>query len=104
MITPPERNIIPLEALVRGPDAIRGSGQAFIYTKYTDPQGHRWFIQPGHIGHETITNSRDMLQALFGPRATEVALDVITIGDVYGKDDRGFPKATGEKSESDHDN
>ena len=99
MQTPPNQTILPPSALFKGPDALRGSGYAFIYTKYADPQGHRWFLKPGHVGHETMTNSPFMLQALFGPDAQAVTKKVVELRDVYGTDARGFPAPTGEKRE-----
>ena len=81
--TPPEVSPIPAHLLARGPDAIRGGGLAFIVTKYPDPDGHRWFSQPGSVGHEEMTNSLGMLQALFGPRWQEVADEVVTMRDEY---------------------
>jgi hypothetical protein len=99
MPTPQSQPIIPPASLTRGPDAIRGSGYAFIYTKYADPRGNHWFIQPGHVGHETMTNTPGMLQALFGPKAKEVAEEVVELRDVYCNDSKGFSAPTGEKKE-----
>jgi hypothetical protein len=94
METPQEHKSIPATLLVKGPDAIRGSGYAFIYTKYPDPEGNRWFIQPGYIGHESMTNTKEMLIAMFGGEAPEVAAEVITVRDVYDG-----PKASGKTRE-----
>ena len=96
-MTPTPVTVIPMHMLSRGPDHIRGTGIAFIMTKYADPSGSRWFAKDGSIGHEMMTSSPEMLQALFGPRAKEVADEVITMRDVYGKDAMGYPAPTGEK-------
>jgi hypothetical protein len=101
---PPKVHVYDPSQIARGPDAIRGQvgSIAFIFTKYPDPQGSRWFVEPGFIGHEEMTNSRGMLQALFGPDAERVAEQVVTIGDVYESNERGHFAPTGEKREDWH--
>jgi hypothetical protein len=98
---PPEIHVFTSRQITRGPDEIRGSvgSFAFIYTKYPDPDGNRWFVQPGYVGHEQMTNTHGMLQALFGPKAEEVAEQIVSIGDVYSMDERGYYTATGEVNE-----
>ena len=95
---PPEVQIFEAHQIARGPDEIRGrpGSFAFIYSRYPDTEGNRWFVQPGHVGHEETTNSHGMLRALFGPDAGRVAEQVVTLGDVYGKDGR----PTGETRET----
>jgi hypothetical protein len=98
-VPPPQVHIFDPNLIRRGPDEIRGSigSHAFIFTKYLGPQGNRWFLQPGYIGHEMMTNTPEMLQAFFGPEAMVVARQVVTIGDACTQDERGFFIATGEK-------
>ena len=94
---PPEVHVFEAHQIARGPDEIRGQpgSHVFIYSKYPDPEGNRWFVQPGHVGHEEMTNTRGMLQALFGPDAGRVAEEVVTVGDEYARDGR----PTGERKE-----
>src|ERR1700722_6239422 len=96
---PPEVQVFDPRLIAHGPDAIRGQVDsfAFIFTKYADSQGNRWFVRPGYIGHEEMTNSLGMLQALFGPDADAVYGQVVSVGDVYEKDERGFYAPTGTK-------
>src|SRR3954447_15422326 len=98
---PPEVQIFTPRQFARGPDEIRGQvgSLAFIYTRYPDPDGNRWFVRPGYVGHEEMTNTHGMLQALFGPEADRVAEQVVTAGEVFRKDDRGHYAPTGEKKE-----
>ena len=98
---PPEIHVFDPQMIARGPDEIRGQvgSLVFIYTRHMDPDGHRWFVRPGHLGHEEMTNTRGMLRALFGPRAGEVAEQVVTIGEVYAPDERGYFAPTGAKRE-----
>jgi hypothetical protein len=97
----PEVCVFNPDLLRRGPDEIRGQvgSLAFIFTKYPDPEGNRWFVQPGHIGHEVMTNTPGMLQALFGPGLDADIADLVTVGDVYTQDARGFFISTGERRE-----
>src|SRR4051794_21319610 len=99
---PPEVHVFEPRLIARGPDAIRGQvgSFAFISTKYPDPHGNHWFVQPGHIGHEQMTNSTNMLQALFGPEADAVDSQVVSVGDIFGLDDHGHYVPTGEKREN----
>ncbi|QDV35583.1 hypothetical protein [Tautonia plasticadhaerens] len=99
---PEEVQVFEPRLINRGPDEIRGQvgSLAFIYSKYADPDGKRWFVQPGHVGHEQMTNSAGMLGAFFGPEAEEVYRRVVTIGDVFALDDRGQHAPTGEKREN----
>ena len=99
---PPEIHVFEPRQIIRGPDEIRGQvgSSAFIYTKYPDPEGNRSFVQPGYIGHEEMTNTPGMLQALFGPQADAVYEQVVTVGDVYEKDERGHYVPTGKKREN----
>jgi hypothetical protein len=55
--------------IAQGPDEIKGQigSLDFIYTKYPDPEGNRWFVHPGYVGNKEMTNSHGVLQALFGP-------------------------------------
>jgi hypothetical protein len=46
-----------------------------------------------------MTNSHGMLQAFFGPRAGEVAEQVVSIGEVYSIDGGVYYAPTGEKKE-----
>ena len=89
---PPEIQIFEPGIIARGPDEIRGQvgSYAFIYTRYSDPEGRRWFVRPGHVGHEEMTNTHGMLRALFGSRAEEITQQVVTIGEVYAPDGRGY--------------
>jgi hypothetical protein len=98
---PSEIQVFTSRQIAQGPDEIRGqvSSLAFIYTKYPDPEGNRWFVQPGYVGHEQMTNTHGMLQAFFGPKAGEVAEQVVSIGEVYSKDEQGHYIPTGEKQE-----
>ncbi len=98
---PPVFHVFERGDIARGPDEIRGQvgSIAFIYTRYADPEGNRWFFRPGHVGHEEMTNMPGMLAALFGPKAGEVSNQVITVGDVYALDERGYFAATGSKRE-----
>jgi hypothetical protein len=98
---PPEVHVFTSRQITRGPDEIRGSvgSYAFIYTKYPDPEGNHWFVQPGYVGQEQMTNTHGMLQAFFGTRADEVAEQVVSIGEVYSIDGGGYHAPTGEKKE-----
>jgi hypothetical protein len=98
---PTEVQVFSPRQIALGPDEIRGSvgSFAFIYTKYPDPEGNRWFVQPGYVGHETMTNTQGMLQAFFGPEADAVYEQVVSIGEVYSNDSRGQYVTTGEKRE-----
>jgi hypothetical protein len=98
---PPEIHVFNSRQIALGPDEIRGQvgSFAFIYTKFTDPEGNRWFVQPGYVGHEQMTNTHGMLQAFFGPKAGEVAGRVVSIGEVYAKDSQGQYASTGVKKE-----
>jgi hypothetical protein len=98
---PTEIHVFQPRQIALGPDEIRGQvgSIAFIFTTYTDPVGNRWFVQPGYVGHETMTNSMPMLQALFGPGADAVYEQVVTIGEVYAKDGQGQYASTGVEKE-----
>lgn len=98
---PSEIHVFKPYSIARGPDEIRGQtgSFAFIYSKHPDPEGNRWFVQPGYIGHETMTNTRGMLQAMFGAGADSVYEQVVTIGDEHEKDKTGFYAPTGTKRE-----
>lgn len=98
---PTEIHVFEPRLIARGPDEIRGQvgSLAFIYTKYADAQGNRWFVQPGHVGHENMTNTPAMLQALFGLDAQRVFEQVVTIGEVYVQDEHGHHIPTGQKQE-----
>jgi hypothetical protein len=98
---PPEIHVFTTRQIALGPDEIRGQvgSFAFIYTKYTDPEGNRWFVRPGYVGHEEMTNSIPMLQALFGPEADALYEQVVTVGDVYAADGHGHYAPTGAKRE-----
>jgi hypothetical protein len=102
MIMPPvEIHVFSPQQISRGPDEIRGQpgSLAFIYTRYPDPDGNRWFVQPGYVGHEQMTNTPAMLQALFGPEAEVVYRQVVTISEVYTHDVRGHHAPSGETRE-----
>jgi hypothetical protein len=94
---PPEAHVFTPRQIALGPDEIRGQvgSLAFIYTRYPEPDGNRWFVRPGYVGHEQMTNTRGMLQAFFGPKAGEVAEQVVSMGEVYSKDSRGQYASTG---------
>ena len=94
---PVEIHVFEPGMIARGPDEIRGQvgSFAFIYTRYPDPEGNRWFVRPGHVGHEQMTNTQGMLVALFGSRAGEFAEQVVTLGEVYAPDKRGYFAPTG---------
>ncbi len=49
---PSEIQVFTSRQIAQGPDEIRGQvgSLAFIYTKYPDPEGNRWFVQPGTSG------------------------------------------------------
>jgi hypothetical protein len=98
---PPEVHVFSHRQIARGPDEIRGQvgSLAFIFTKFPDPEGNRWFVQPGYVGHERMTNTHGMLQAFFGPRAGEVAEQVVSISEVYSMDEGVYYAPTGEKKE-----
>jgi hypothetical protein len=98
---PPEIHVFSLQQIALGPDEIRGQvgSFAFIYTKYSDPDGNRWFVQPGYVGHERMTNTRGMLRAFFGPRAGEIAGQVVAPGEMYSKDGQGQYVSTGQERE-----
>jgi hypothetical protein len=98
---PPEIQVFQPRQIALGPDEIRGQvgSLAFIYTRYPDHEGNRWFVQPGYVGHETMTNSRGMLQAFFGPQAKEIAEQVVSMGEVYCKESRGQYASTGATKE-----
>src|SRR4051812_43118041 len=98
---PPEIAAFEPGMIARGPDEIRGQvgSLAFIYTRYPDPDGNRWFARPGHVGHEEMTNTPGMLQALFGSRADAVSKQVVSVGDVYSADGRGYHAPTGARRE-----
>jgi hypothetical protein len=98
---PPEIHVFTTRQIALGPDEIRGQvgSLAFIFTKYPDPEGIRWFVQPGYVGHEAMTNTHGMLQAFFGAKAGEVAERVVSIGEVYAKDEQGHFAPNGEKKE-----
>ena len=100
-MSPPEVHAFLLRQIARGPDEIRGQvgSLAFIYTRYPDPGGNRWFVRPGYVGHEEMTNTHGMLRAFFGPKSGEVAGQVVTITKVYAKDGRGHHAPTGETNE-----
>jgi hypothetical protein len=100
MVASPEKfQPFPLSMLQQGPDVIRGSGTAFLLTRYLDPDGHRWFTWDGKVGHEQVTNSPGMLQALFGPKAAEITEEVVTRRPVYRRTPRGHYEETGETRE-----
>src|SRR5947209_498084 len=94
---PPEVHVFAPRQIALGPDEIRGQvgSLAFIYTRYPDPEGDRWFVRPGYVGHEQMTNTHGMLRAFFGPRSGEVAEQVVSMGQVYSKDSRGQYAPTG---------
>jgi hypothetical protein len=98
---PSQVHVFEPRQIIRGPDEIRGQvgSVAFIYTKYPDTEGNRWFVRPGYLGHEAMTNTPAMLQALFGPEAVAVYRRVVSIGDVFGRDEHGHYVPTGEKRE-----
>jgi hypothetical protein len=49
MMPPPEVHVFTARQITLGPDEIRGQvgSHAFIYTRYPDPEGNRWFVKPG---------------------------------------------------------
>jgi hypothetical protein len=98
---PPEIDVFTLRQIALGPDEIRGQpgSWAFIFTTYPDPEGNRWFVQPGYVGHEHMTNTHGMLQAFFGAKAGEVAGQVVSIGEEYAKDGHGHYVSTGRQRE-----
>ncbi len=98
---PPEVHFFAPRQIARGPDEIRGQpgSLVFIYTRYYDPEGNRWFARPGHVGHEQMTNTHGMLQALFGSDAARIAVQVVSIGEVYSDTGHGYPAPTGESRE-----
>jgi hypothetical protein len=98
---PPEVHVFEPRMIALGPDEIRGQvgSLAFIYTKYPDPDGNRWFVQPGYVGHETKTNTHGMLRAFFGPKSRDVAEQFVSIGEVYSMDGGVYYAPTGEKKE-----
>jgi hypothetical protein len=98
---PPEIHVFTNRQIALGPDEIRGQvgSLAFIYSVYPDPEGNRWFVQPGYVGHETMTNTHGMLQAFFGAKAGEIATQVVSICEVYAKDGQGQYASTGQKRE-----
>jgi hypothetical protein len=98
---PPEVHVFTPHQIALGPDEIRGQvgSLAFIYTRYPDPEGNRWFVQSGYVGHESMTNTHGMLRAFFGPEADAVYEQVVTVGEVYSKDGLGHFAPTGEKRE-----
>lgn len=98
---PPEIHLFERGDIARGPDEIRGQAGsiAFIYTKYADPEGNRWFAQPGHVGHEAMTNTPGMLVSLFGSLAVEIAEQVVSTSDVYAVDGQGYHAPTGARRE-----
>lgn len=98
---PQEVQVFDTSLIRRGPDEIRGQvgSLAFIFTKHSDPDGNRWFAQPGFVGHEKMTNTPAMLRAFFGPEADEMYRKVVTIGDVFALDERGQYAPTGEERE-----
>src|SRR4051794_39696277 len=98
---PPEFHVFTTRQIARGPDEIRGQvgSSAFIYTRYPDPEGNRWFVRPGYVGHEEMTNTHGMLRAFFGPKAGEVAEQVVSMGEVYSMGGLGHFAPTGEKKE-----
>jgi hypothetical protein len=101
-VPPPQIHVFDPSQIARGPDEIRGQvgSCAFIYTKYRDAEGNRWFLRPGYVGHEEMTDSREILLALFGPEADAVHGQVVSIGDVYEMDERGYHVPTGEKRQN----
>ena len=90
---PPEVYVLAPRQIARGPDEIRGQpgSLVFIYSRYTDPEGNRWFVRPGHVGHEQMTNSLGLLQAHFGPDAGRIAGQVVSIYEVYSDAGHGYP-------------
>ena len=56
--------------IAQGPDEIRGQigSLDFIYTKYPDPEGNRWFVHPGYVGNKEMTNSHGVLPLDREPR------------------------------------
>jgi hypothetical protein len=71
---PREVHVFDRRQIIRGPDEFRGQvgSLTFIFTKYPDTKGNHWFVQPGHVGHENMTNTLGMLQALFGTQSDSV--------------------------------
>ena len=99
---PQEVQVFDPSFIRQGPDEIRGQvgSLVFIYSRYPDPDGNRWFVRPGFVGHEQMTNTVGMLRALFGSEADEVYRQVVTIGDVFAIDERGQYAPTGARREN----
>src|SRR4051812_25084570 len=97
----PDVHVFTTRRSARGPDEIRDQpgSLAFIYTLYPDPEGDRWFVRPGHVGHERKTNTHGMLQVLFGRDAGRGAEQVVSIGQEYSDAGHGHPAPTGRTRE-----
>jgi hypothetical protein len=63
----PQTNFLRPGELCRGPDIFRPgtagwlgdtTAKTFIYTKYTDQTGNRWFCEPCPVGHESRSHPR----------------------------------------------
>ena len=86
-----EIHVFEPRLIARGPDEIRGQvgSHAFIYTKYCDPK-RRPLVRPAGVCRARDHDKHlGMLKALFGPEADSVYEQVVSIGDVYGKNEQG---------------
>jgi hypothetical protein len=72
MAMPKQVNIIPPVKLYKGPDALRGTGIAFIYTAYSDDNGKHFFVAPGSVGHESMISNANVIKAMLGPKYDEL--------------------------------
>lgn len=100
---PPTDFLRPGE-LSRGPDIFRPgtagwvgdtTAKTFVYAKYPDPTGNRWFREPCSVGHEHIITRPNVLAALFGPDLETVLAKVTYQKPVYRTDPATGFVATG---------
>ena len=86
---PPEVQVFTPRQIARGPDEIRGQpgSLVFIYTCYPDPEGNRWFVQPGLKGTvaamsiETLTCKLDIRGRVIELIAAIADVEVKSISD-----------------------
>jgi hypothetical protein len=107
------QELIPPQALLRGPDVLRpgsanarhGSGrQAFFYTKYPNDDGKRLHVFDASSGHEKFITDPEILQGFFGPELEKIKPSISYTQSIYGDRDpvTGSIPEIGKKLSYDH--
>ncbi|MBX9579363.1 MAG: hypothetical protein K2X87_03565 [Gemmataceae bacterium] len=86
------------------------AARTFIYTRFADPAGTRWFCEACTVGHEHLITRPGVLAALFGPDLGAVLAEATYRRPVYRTDPAtgfvavgpGGPEVVGHEADIDH--